>query len=202
VAHIFSFLPEVFTLKEFLPLQAVCNLFYRLCQEDKLWRGYCEAWYQSNVFTTCCNFSLDELFSDCLEYGKLTWKWLAQKTAQLPTHKNKTLSGTWKLLLYDTLEIGQIKKGQLSDFGILIHFVSQNYVRKWIGTFGKGQLQGRGIYLSQKLEIKGDIRNVSTKISYEGDFKYNTFHGKGVKKILNGKMFCGDFKYGKYHGMG
>ncbi len=95
-------------------------------------------------------------------------------------------------------------KGELSD---------TNGSWKHYGDFHNGYRHGHGVYLSPRLEYRGAIKYGfahgkgfysiidATSFTYDGEFRYGLYSGKGVLKFSNGNRVEGDFLKGKMHGL-
>ena len=91
--------------------------------------------------------------------------------------------------------VGETKNGKKSGFGELFDSM---YNLVYSGEWESGKINGEG-----KIFIKRHIDGEEHTLTYEGSFKNNKLHGRGVEEYLNGIIrYEGEFKDGLYDGTG
>lgn len=92
----------------------------------------------------------------------------------------------------------------------ILKYGENNY---YIGDFKNNLKHGEGYHLTNGLvfigrfeedkKVEGFVMNSKTrKVVYEGEWKFNTYHGKGRLSRRNGQFYKGDFFKGKFQGKG
>jgi TonB family protein len=99
-----------------------------------------------------------------------------------------------KIQFEDGTYVGDLKNGIPNGIGTLTYPEGM----KWEGEWKNGKLNGKGMFSS--IHTKIDMT-----MYYSGDFKDNEYHGKGIEKIIIGRIvtyYSGDYKDGMLNGNG
>ncbi|KAJ6253133.1 hypothetical protein M0813_13469 [Anaeramoeba flamelloides] len=115
-------------------------------------------------------------------------------------------NGKWQYPNGDVY-LGEFKDAQRHGFGILKCMDHSFYFGNWLNNLKNGN--GKQIYSNgdkfngkweNNLRVVGKFE--SNNLVYDGEFKYNLFHGKGELKTKPNKIFVGTFVKGLRFGAG
>lgn len=156
---------------------------------------------QTLIFSIFDNFS-----SDYKEFKKSNTGRIKQYFDQAGVSKAKS----FKMKTKGQRAIGKKTKNMLHGKAV-VEYGDKNY---YIGDYKNNHKNGQGyhrfinglVYVGRyedDKKVDGIVIDPKTsKVVYEGDWNYDTYHGEGKLSRRNGQYYKGTFDNGKFHGKG